>query len=716
MKDQNQKHTNSLINETSPYLLQHAHNPVNWHAWNEEVLEKAKSENKLILISVGYSACHWCHVMEHECFEDESVAKLMNDYFICIKVDREERPDIDQVYMMAVQLMTGQGGWPLNCFALPDGRPIYGGTYFPKQTWMNILLNLADVYQHEPEKVLDYAKQLTEGVKLAELVKINPEKKEFSIETLHKSVNNWKQRFDNTEGGPNKAPKFPLPNNYQFLLRYAHYTKNDELLKHIELTLKKMAYGGIYDQIGGGFARYSVDHIWKVPHFEKMLYDNSQLVTLYCEAYQKTKNPLYKQIVYETLEFIKRELTSPKGGFYSALDADSEGVEGKYYVWTKAELQKLFKEQFDLFADYYNVNQRGFWEHENYILLRHDEEEIIAKRNNVSTIELQKIIKECKEQLLAIREKRIKPGLDNKIITSWNALMIKAYADAYTVFDEKYFKDIALSNLEFILGNCLRDGSRLLHLASQTSSPALLTSSVLQTPSPSEKGSGNNFFEKGDRSVNGFLEDYSFMIEALISCYEISFEEKYLHKANDLMKYVIAHFKDEKSGMFYFTSDTDKALISRKMELSDNVIPASNSSIAKSLFMLGHHFGTEEYIQMSKKMLNNVLGEIENYGAGYSNWAMLLLNFSTPFHELAIVGKSVDEKRKILHKHYYPNKIFVGSASESSLPLLLNRYKKDETFIYVCKNNTCLAPVKEIDEALEHLTPTLSKGEGDEIK
>ena len=709
MNNSNHKFTNALIHETSPYLLQHAHNPVNWYAWNEEVLEKAKSENKLILISVGYSACHWCHVMEHECFEDENVAKLMNDYFICIKVDREERPDIDQVYMMAVQLMTGQGGWPLNCFALPDGRPIYGGTYFPKESWMNILLNLADVYQHEPEKVIDYAKQLTEGVKLAELVKINSEEKEFSIETLHKSIINWKQRFDNTDGGPNKAPKFPLPNNYQFLLRYAHHTNNNELLQHIELTLKKMAYGGIYDQIGGGFARYSVDHIWKVPHFEKMLYDNSQLVTLYSEAYQKTKNLLYKQIVYETLWFVERELTSPKGGFYSALDADSEGVEGKYYVWTKAELQELLKEQFNLFADYFNINQKGFWEHENYILLRNDEDEIIATRNNISVAELQKTIKDCKKQLLTIREKRIKPGLDNKIITSWNALMIKAYADAYTVFDEKYFKDIALTNLEFLLGNCLRNNGRLSHLALSTSSLTPLASSVFQTPSTSEKGSGNNFLEKGTDSALGFLEDYAFVIEALISCYEISLEEKYLHTANDLMKYVIAHFQDEKSGMFYFTSDTDKALISRKMELSDNVIPASNSSIAKSLFMLGHHFGEEKHIQMSKKMLNNVLGEIEHYGAGYSNWAMLLLNFSTPFHELAIVGKSVDEKRKILNKYYYPNKIFVGSASESSLPLLLNRYKKDETFIYVCKNNPdgyrgCSAPVKEIEEALKQMT------------
>ena len=672
MTEFSKKYTNALIHESSPYLLQHAHNPVNWYAWNDEVLEKAKKENKLILISVGYSACHWCHVMEHECFEDEQVAKLMNDYFICIKVDREERPDIDQVYMMAVQLMTGQGGWPLNCFALPDGRPIYGGTYFPKQNWMNILLNLADVYQHEPEKAIDYAKQLTEGVKLAELVKINPEEKEFTIETLHKSIANWKPRFDNEDGGPNKAPKFPLPNNYQFLQQYVYHTKDEVVEKHIELTLKKMAYGGIYDQIGGGFSRYSVDHFWKVPHFEKMLYDNAQLVTLYSEAYQKTKNPLYKQIVFETLAFVERELTSPEGGFYAALDADSEGVEGKYYVWTKEELQIILKENFDVFADYYNVNARGLWEHENYILLRNDDDKIVAERNKISIEELEKTIEACKKQLLPIREKRIHPGLDNKIITSWNALMLKAYIDAYNVFDEQHFLDVAMKNVNFLIQNSFVK-NQLLHLA------------------------------KSNQKINGFLEDYAFIIEALIALYETTLDEKYLHKANDLMKYTIEHFQDKNSGMFYFTSDEDKALITRKMELSDNVIPASNSSIAKSLFVLGHHFESEEWVFMSKKMLNNMLSEIENYGPGYSNWAILLLYFSLPFYELAIVGKSVDEKRKNLNKHYHPNRIFAGSATESSLPLLKNRFVKDETLFYVCKNKTCLQPVKEVEEALKQM-------------
>ncbi len=665
------KYTNSLINETSPYLLQHAHNPVNWHPWNDETLEKAKQENKLILVSIGYSACHWCHVMEHESFEDENAARLMNDHFICVKVDREERPDVDQIYMLAVQLMTGRGGWPLNCITLPDGRPIYGGTYFPKQQWMNILLNIADVFANDKEKAMEYASRLTEGVRLAELVKVKEMQNDFSADTLHTCYTNWKSRFDNIEGGPSGAPKFPLPNNYQFLLRYAFSfpDKKEEVLKHVDLTLTKMAFGGIYDQTGGGFSRYSVDHYWKVPHFEKMLYDNAQLVTLYSEAFQATKNPLYRQIVYETLAFVERELTSPEGGFYSALDADSEGVEGKYYVWQKEELQQILKDKFSLFADYFNVNDIGFWEHDNYILLRNESDEKLAKKHNISVEELQKTISEIKKELLAIREKRIHPGLDNKILTSWNALMLKAYIDAYSVFEEQHFLDVAIKNIEFIFTNAKIKGNQLSHLAG--------------------------------KNINGFLEDYSFLIEALIALYETTFDETYLNKANDLMTYCIIHFRDTDSGMFYFTSDEDKALLSRKMELTDNVIPASNSSIAKSLFRLGHHFENEEYILMSRKMLNNVLNEFENYGAGYSNWAMLHLYFTQPFYEVAIVGNSVDEKRKSFNKHYLPNVIFAGCKTESSLPLLKNRSKEGATLIYVCVNKTCNKPVSEPEEALK---------------
>jgi uncharacterized protein YyaL (SSP411 family) len=676
MQNKEHKHTNALVNESSPYLLQHAHNPVNWEAWNNEALERAKREDKLILVSVGYSACHWCHVMEHESFEDEKVAAIMNDNFVCIKVDREERPDIDQVYMLAVQLMTGHGGWPLNCFALPDGRPIYGGTYFPKSQWINVLLNLTDLYNTEKDKALEYAERLTEGVKLAELIKPKEMKNSFSKDILKNCYNNWKLRFDPVDGGPDKAPKFPLPNNYEFLLRYAFMSGNNELMDHVNLTLKKMAYGGIYDQIGGGFARYSVDHYWKVPHFEKMLYDNAQLVTLYSEAYRATGNELYKETVYETLDFISRELTSPEGGFYSALDADSEGVEGKYYVWTKPELEEILKEDFSLFADHFNVNERGFWEHDNYILLRYDDDKTVAERNGVSSEELREVISRSKKKLLAEREKRIKPGLDNKILASWNALMLKAYVDAYNAFGDEVFLERAVKNAEFILKYCFIDG-RLCHLADL---------------------SGKNSKER-----HGFLEDNSFTVEAFIALYQATNDTQYLLKADEVLKYCIRHFRDKESGMFFFTSDQDQALITRKMELSDNVIPASNSSIAKSLFVLGHYFENEDYISMSRHMLNNVLEELENYGAGYSNWAMLLMYLTYPFHELAIVGKSVDEKRMELQKHYLPNLIFAGSAVQSSLPLLKDRFVEGETLLYVCTGKTCLAPVKETAEALKQI-------------
>ncbi len=673
------KHTNVLINETSPYLLQHAHNPVNWHAWNNETLEKVKREDKLILISIGYSACHWCHVMEHETFEDEAAAEIMNTHFVCIKVDREERPDIDQVYMHAVQLMTGQGGWPLNCFALPDGRPVYGGTYFQKAQWINILLHLADLYRDNKDKMLDYANQLTDSVKKAELIKTDKPQQEFSIETINQSYNNWKLNFDTVDGGPDRAPKFPLPNNYQFLLRYAFSAavteeSGEEALTHVHLTLQKMAYGGIYDQIGGGFSRYSVDPYWKAPHFEKMLYDNAQLVTLYSEAFQASKNPLYKQVVYETLAFTARELTSPEGAFYSALDADSEGVEGKYYVWKKDELQHILKGKFNLFSDYFNVNELGLWEHDNYILLRNVSDEIIAAKYNLSIAELQSAVTEMKKQLLEIRKKRIRPGLDDKTLTSWNALMLKGYVDAYNVFNEQPFLDAAKKNADFILDKQLN-----------------------------KDGSLNHNYKNGKSNINGYLEDYCFTIEALTALYEADFDEHYLHKADELMKYVINHFQDVKSGMFYFTSDKDTALISRKMELSDNVIPASNSSIAKSLFILGHHFENEAYLNMSRKMLNNMLADIVNYGSGYSNWSTLLLNFTQPFFEIAITGELTAEKRKAFNEYYIPNSLFAGNANESGLPLLKNRWTAEKTFIYICSNKTCSKPVTEAAEALSQL-------------
>lgn len=663
---------NKLINETSPYLLQHANNPVNWYAWNDETLALAKKENKLILVSIGYSACHWCHVMEHQSFEDEGVAKIMNEHFINIKIDREERPDIDMVYMGAVQLMTGQGGWPLNCFALPDTRPIYGGTYFPKEQWINILENLADLFKTKPDKTYEYAANLTDGLEKLEIPKTNTETT-FSMDVLKKSINNWKPRFDNEFGGPNRAPKFPLPNNYLFLLQYSFYENDLSVKQHIDTTLTKMAWGGIYDQIGGGFARYSTDLYWKVPHFEKMLYDNAQLISLYTQAFKQTKNVLYKQVVYETVEFIKAELTSPDFGFYSALDADSEGVEGKYYVWQKHELVSLLKDDFNLYAEYYSVNDTGYWEDDNYILLRDTDEKTIAFKYQLTVEELTQKIKTCNVILLTERNKRIKPGLDHKIITSWNALLIKALTEAYLVFDEEEFKLLAIKNTTYLLKDCYLQNGELLRI-------------------------------KNDKtSISGFLDDYAFLIDAFIYMYQITIDEAYLLKAKEMTEYTLVNFYDKAQNTFFYTDASKEKLIVRKAEWSDNVIPASSSQMAINLNTLGIYFENQTYVDIATQLLSTVSKEIEQYGAGYSNWAMLYLQQIKPKKQMVIVGKSVNEYFKTIYKTSPPNVIFALSDQESNLPLLKNRFIKDKTNLYVCQNNTCLLPTESVDVAIKQL-------------
>jgi len=663
---------NNLIKESSPYLLQHANNPVNWYAWNDETLALAKRENKLILVSIGYSACHWCHVMEHESFEDEQVAQIMNENFINIKVDREERPDIDMVYMGAVQLMTGQGGWPLNCFALPDGRPIYGGTYFPKSQWVNVLSNLADLFATNANKAYEYAAHLTDGLEQLEIPKVINETT-FEKSTLHNSVYKWKQSIDAEHGGPNRAPKFPLPNNYLFLLNY-HFYENDLIIKkHLDLTLTKMAWGGIYDQLGGGFARYSTDVMWKVPHFEKMLYDNAQLISLYSQAYKQNKNELYKKVVYETVEFVKGELSNTDFGFYSALDADSEGVEGKYYVWQKEELQHLLQDDFELFADYYCVNEIGYWEDENYVLMRDTEESVIALKHNLSISELQQKINSCKTILLQVREKRVKPGLDNKVLASWNGLMCKALTEAYLVFDEENFKTLALANANYLMKNYCKENGKLLRVINHNT------------------------------SISGFLEDYAFVIDAFLSVYLITADEAWLLKSKELTDYSLRYFYDEKQNTYFFTDSSEEKLVVRKAEWSDNVIPASSSQMAISLHKLSIYFDEPNYRQISEMLLKSVVKEIESYGPGYSNWGLLLLQYVNPQTEVVIVGKSVNENLLSLYKQSPPNVIFALSDKKSDLPLLKNRYVEGETFIYVCKNNSCLLPSQSVEEALKQI-------------
>ncbi len=668
--------TNHLIHETSPYLLQHAHNPVEWYPWSDEAWKRARDENKLVIVSIGYSSCHWCHVMEHESFEDTAVASVMNKNFICIKVDREERPDVDQIYMTAVQLMTGSGGWPLNCITLPDKRPIYGGTYFPKKNWVSLLDQLAVYYSKNEKDANEYAEHLTDGIRQAELVRINDDASSFSINDLKDAVSSWKKMLDNTEGGSNSAPKFPMPVNYSYLLQYGVLANDPSVLDHVLLTLNKMAHGGIYDQIGGGFARYATDALWKVPHFEKMLYDNAQLVSLYSMAYQQSGNELYRNVVYETCEFIRREMTSADGGFYSALDADSEGEEGKFYVWKKDELEQLLGDQFELFASYYNVNNIGYWENGNYILLRKETDKNVAAKFSISEDELKSRMANDKKILLEERNKRVQPGLDDKQLTSWNALMIKGYCDAYNATGEKIFLNAALKNGE-------RNWSELWR---------------------KEDGGYYHTYKNGQATINGFLEDYASSAQAFIALYQCTFDEAWLDRAKMVCDYAITHFYDSQSGLFYFTSDADPDLIARKMEISDNVMPSSNSVMAKVLADLSAYFDDSTYAQKAERMLRNVKVEVKQSPSAYANWASLMLHYSIPFKEVVITGEDALSVRDTLVKNYLPNIILAGSTNTSSkIGLLDQRFVSGKNLIYVCENKSCKLPVTTVDEALKLL-------------
>ena len=673
------QYTNPLINETSPYLLQHAHNPVNWKAWNTETLQEAKDEKKLMIISVGYSACHWCHVMEKESFEDSTVAALMNKNFISVKVDREERPDVDQIYINAVQLMTGSAGWPLNVITLPDGRPVWGGTYFTKKAWLSSLEKMQKLYDKNPQNLIDYADKLEEGIKTMDLIEVNTNELNFIDFPIENTIKNWSTTFDNKYGGPNRAPKFMMPNNLNYLLRYGIKNKDKQILDYVYLTLDNIAYGGVYDHIGGGFSRYSTDMKWHVPHFEKMLYDNAQLVSLYSQAYKVTKNPLYEEVVKETLEYIKKEMTHQEGAFYSSLDADSvseegELEEGAYYVFNKEELKLQLEEDFNLFSEYYNVTNYGKWEKENYVLIRKKSDQEIIAEFSISQEELNQKKKNWKQLLLAYRNNRAKPRLDDKSLTSWNALMIKGYVDAYKAFQVPEYLNAAQKNGQFLINHQLQ-----------------------------ENGALNHSYKDGKSTINGYLEDYAAVIDAFIALYEVTLNELWINKANELATYTFENFFDAEKNMFYFTSKEDEKLVARNFEYRDNVIPASNSIMAKNLLILSHHFDNKKYLTTASKMLHNVQPEIESYPSGFSNWLDLMSNFQDNFYEVVVVGKDASKKIAELNARYLPNILIAGSTSESKKPLLNYRYIDGETLIYVCVNNSCKLPVSDISEALNFI-------------
>ena len=667
---------NELKKESSPYLLQHAENPVHWKAWSAETLATAKAKNKLLIISIGYSTCHWCHVMEHESFEIEEVAHVMNDHFTNIKVDREERPDVDAVYMKAAQMMGGQGGWPLNIVALPDGRPVWGGTYFPKDSWLDYLNQLAALFNNQPEHLEDYATKLHDGLQNISLIKT---KENTVVDKTHidNLVAKWKRSFDLDFGGMAKAPKFMLPNNYQFLLRFAHQNNDANLLNFVNLTATKMAYGGLFDTIAGGFSRYSVDHKWHVPHFEKMLYDNAQLISLYADLYKVSKNEQYRDVVQKTIKFVEDEFSNHEGGYFSALDADSLNFEGKleegaFYVWTKAELQDILEDDFAVFSAIFNINEFGYWEHGNYVLIQNDSLENIAERVGLEQADLhsKKIVWE--KMLYQHRKTRSKPRLDDKSLTSWNAMMGKALVDAYTAFSDRSYYDKALACADYILSKCY-----------------------------SVHGVLSHSYKDEKATIDGFLEDYVHTISFLIAIYQVTFDEKWLNRSKQLCDFCIENFYTD-SGFFAFTSTINDDLITRHFETEDNVIPASNSVMARNLLKFAVYYEDANYQAIAHNMINSIIADVD-YPSAYSNWLLAYLEKDHSNIELAISSKNAAEIAVDLQHSYLPNVTFAGTIKLSELPILNSRYIRDADTFYLCQNRSCNAPTTNLTEIKQQL-------------
>ncbi len=661
---------NRLINATSPYLLQHAHNPVDWFEWGTEALDKAVKEDKPILVSIGYSSCHWCHVMERESFEMEAIAQLMNEVFICIKVDREERPDIDQIYMEAVQALGVNGGWPLNVFLTPDQKPFFGGTYFSPQAWVQILRNIARAFLANRKQIEETAEELRSHLLRSDVERFKKQHVPEWQQDIEMMYNKLASGFDTTWGGMDKAPKFVMPSIWRFLLQYHFITKAPSALSQIKLTLDKIAQGGIYDQIGGGFARYSVDAYWFAPHFEKMLYDNAQLMSLYSEAYAVTHEPLYRSVVFETYEWLSREMTHSDGGFFSALDADSEGVEGKFYVWNKSEFDEVLGPELEAVGKYYSVKAEGNWEHGNNILIRNNSDDKFLRENALQAENWGKVLDDAKQKLLQVRNKRPKPSLDDKIITAWNAMMVCGLTDAYSVFGDHRFLDSALKNMKFIETSLTTDGQLFRSY-------------------------------KGKRSMTpGFLDDYAYVIQAQIKLYHATFDEEWIHKAENFAINTLKHFYDSDDGFFHYASSQSEKLIARKKEIFDNVIPSSNALMAQNLFALGSLLDKEEWRRTATAMVDSLGHLIKSEPNYMSQWAIVYTQVHKGMKEVLLSGPGVHSLRTQLQAEFLPFTLLQGTSGTSELPLFEGKAAVGGLdTIYVCHQKTCGLPVHTIEEA-----------------
>ncbi len=682
------KHTNRLINETSPYLQQHAHNPVDWYPWGDEALNKAKEEDKPIFLSIGYSACHWCHVMERECFENEEIAALMNKYFINIKVDREERPDLDEIYMSAVQGLTGQGGWPLSVFLTPDLKPFHGGTYFPPQDmygrpgFPRVLQAIATHYEENRDDINQAASRLAEYVE--QVTNIQPGKTEINYDLIQSSYEEMNRRFDEMRGGFGTEPKFPHSMDLSLLLRYYHRTGDENALKMVELTLEKMARGGMYDQIGGGFHRYSTDARWLIPHFEKMLYDNALLAKTYLEAYQLTQKPFYKRIAKETLDYVLREMTSPEGGFYSTQDADSEGKEGKFFIWTPDEIHGVLgDEKGKIVCRYYGVDESGNFEHGTSVLHVSEEPETVAKRFDIDVEELNQIIKEANCKLFAEREKRVKPGRDEKILTDWNGLMISTMAFAGNVLDEPRYAKAAGDACDFLFDKLMDDG-RLLHT-----------------------------YKDGKAHTSAFLSDYSSVINGLIDTYETNRNPKRLEQAIHLNKAMIERFWDEGQGGFFVSDDSHETPVARSKSPLDNAVPSGNSIAVLSLLRLSEMTGEIDYRAKAETSLQFFSDLMKQIPAGFAQMMCALDFLLASPKEIVLTAheqNAIDDFQKALFSRFIPDKVVLYADSQSRDQLeAISPVAKDkkpldgQTTAYVCQNFTCKEPVLSIDALMDQL-------------
>lgn len=670
------KRKNHLSDSASPYLREHADNPVEWYEWSNEALQLAKKEDKPLLISVGYSACHWCHVMEKESFMDTAVARIMNDNFVCIKVDKEERPDIDGIYTDACQLISGRSGWPLQAFALPDGKPFFAGTYYAKQSWISLLKQVASAYHTQKNKVVLQAQTLSRGIANIEFSVLA----DSSIQIFDKTASQTLferiyKKIDASYGGLKGTPKFPPPSIVEYLLQYYFLTKDKRALDAATTTLSKMALGGIYDQIRGGFARYAVDSLWHVPHFEKMLYDNAQLLSVYAHAYQLTKNDFFKSIVQETADFIQSELYHPDGGYYSSLDADTKQGEGEFYTWRADELKRYLPHNFRQIADYYNISEEGNWKKEKNVLFSYTIPELFAQKNNIRPDLFSSQLSVAKRVLLTKRNKRERPSADEKILTSWNALLINGYLDAYAALGNAVFLQRALSTARFLENNLFQKNGMLWRN-----------------------------FRDGKASTDAFLDDYAFLARAYIRLYQLTFDKQWLVRSKQLADIAIAKFYDVKSGMFFYSANQTSNAITKQIKIADNGTPSPNSAIACVLYTLSVYFENTDYLNKSARMLSRLYQQLDN-GETYSfaSWCFLANMFAYGTQEVAIMGKDAPGKNQELQRNYLPLSIFMGSTQDENLPLLKGKNKESQTLIYVCTNRTCKRPVEETGAALDQL-------------